>query len=256
MTAYGFRELPPLLHARRAPVAVALEDGSTLVVGANGWEWSDDRGWFETTDLPPERLVAGASEWRLASALVDGEGRLRGVQGVEWDAQQQRWTLLGRLPARPSTGTLKLPQGVELEVGGSRRGPEDPTSVAIVACELRRPDADPLRFALHRARIGATLTPLIDGRVLVSGGYDTATYVPDRARDNPVAETEVIDLVARTVSLGAALAKPRWGHAVALHPDGSLVIAGGSDAFLPGIAAAERGDPSATGTVRPFRPPG
>src|SRR5262249_40564809 len=91
-------------------------------------------------------------------------------------------------------------------------------------------------------------------RVLVTGGHSFESYMPDLARQTPVGPTEVIDLQQQQVTLGGALVKPRWGHAVALHPGGAVVIAGGADGFLPGIDAAELAVPSHSTAFIPSPP--
>jgi hypothetical protein len=250
--ALDFKALPPLRHARSEPIALALEDGRTLVVGSDGWAWDEEHGWRRTKDLPPEVLAADRSGWSDASQLVQGRA-LRGVRGRVC-AGEGSWSSVDRLPDRPAQGTLALPDGATLVVGGAVSLPDDESPGATARCVLQRAGAV-RTFVLHRARIDPTLSLLEDGRVLVTGGYTFQAYPPDDSRQTPVRETELIDLRQQQVTLGGSLHKARFGHAVALHPGGELVIAGGGDGFLPGIDAAELGSPGAPGSVvTPFPP--
>ena len=251
MGALSFQALPALLHARREPVALALEDGRTLVVGAEGWVWDEAQGWKPTAGLPPEVLAADRSSWSESRELVR-DGALRGARGVVF-AGGVGWRTVDRLPERPAVGVIPIPGGASLAVGGSVPLPEDESPAASARCALMRAGAVEREFRLHHARIEPTLSLLEDGRVLVTGGHTFQSYVGELSRQTPVRPVELIDLKREQVTLCGPLAVARWGHAVALHPGGAVVVAGGSDGFLPGIDSAELGLPSAAGSaVTPF----
>lgn len=246
-SSYQWRALPPMRFPRASPVALPLEDGRLLVVGKTGWIWDDKQGTTRRDDLPPEVLDASRSEWKLAPALVKPDGALVGVTGQCWQPREQKWALCHRVPDRPSIGSLQLPDGLELVVGGKeyRSNEEFPTALDTV---LFRPvQGRPLSRRLRIPRIRAALTPLSDGRVLVTGGYRVDVYFYNHDKDMPAEEAEIIDPIKRTVTLAGRLARPRDEHGIAVFPDGSIILVGGRDHASSSLAEAEIGEPARKG---------
>lgn len=243
-SSYQWRALPPMRFPRAAPVALPLEDGRLLVVGRTGWIWDDKQGTTRRDDLPPEVLDAARSAWRTAPGLVKPDGTLAGVTGLCWDPRDQRWASCHRVPDRPAIGKLQMPDGLELVVGGkeSRPNQEFPTALDTVVFRPARGRA--LSRRLRVPRIRAALTPLPDGRVLVTGGYRVDVYFYDHDKDVPAEEAEIIDPVKRTVTPAGRLAKPRDEHGIAVFPDGSIILVGGRDHSSSSLAEAEIGEPS------------
>jgi hypothetical protein len=243
-SSYQWRALPPMRFPRASPVALPLEDGRLLIVGKTGWIWDDKQGTTRRDDLPPEVLDASRSEWQPATELVKPDGTLAGVTGQCWQPREQKWVSCLRVPDRPSIGSLQLPDGLELVVGGKeyRSNEEFPTALDTV---LFRPvSGAPLSRRLRIPRIRAALTPLADGRVLVTGGYRVDVYFYNHDKDMPAEEAEIIDPIKRTVTLAGRLAKPRDEHGIAVFPDGSIILVGGRDHASSSLAEAEIGEPA------------
>ena len=242
-SSYKWRALPPMRFPRAAPVALPLEDGRLLVVGRTGWNWDKREGTTRRDDLPPEVLDASRSKWQLARALVKPDGTLVGVTGQCWDTREQRWASCPRVPDRPSIGSIQLPDGLELVVGGKEYRPNEEFPTALDTVLFRPVRGRPCSRRLRIARIRAALTPLPDGRVLVTGGYRVDVYFYNHDKDMPAEEAEIIDPSQRTVTLAGRLAKPRDEHGIAVFPDGSIILVGGRDDSSPSLAEAEIGQP-------------
>ena len=87
---------------------------------------------------------------------------------------------------------------------------------------------------LTATRGGAAVTRLLDGRVLITGGYDGPTAL---------ASAEVFDPDSETFSPTGELATARGGHSALLLPDGRVLIVGG-ESCEPDAVAAEIFDPA------------
>jgi N-acetylneuraminic acid mutarotase len=115
----------------------------------------------------------------------------------------------------------------------------------------QRPAALPLEWdpvaPMAAARSDFTLTPLLDGRLLATGG------VP--ARDSVQASAEVFDPATDTWTSTRALSTPRYGHTATRLRDGRVLVVGGASGLQftaprNPLASAEIYDP-ATGTWSP-----
>ena len=69
-------------------------------------------------------------------------------------------------------------------------------------------------------RVSHTLTPLLDGRFLVTGGLGASLEVWRSA--------EIFDPVSMQIVFTDSMSVPRWGHSEARLPDGRVLIAGGN----------------------------
>jgi Kelch motif protein len=100
--------------------------------------------------------------------------------------------------------------------------------------------------SMGTARYGAAAAPLLDGRVLVAGGY-----YDDGAGDHYLASAEVFNAATNSFSSAGvgSMDTPRRGAAAAPLPDGRVLVAGGSydDGTEHFLASAEVFNP-ATGT--------
>src|SRR6059058_1548183 len=74
-------------------------------------------------------------------------------------------------------------------------------------------------------RTAHAATALSDGRVLITGGRDSA--------GNIVAVSEIFDPATETSTAGATLTTPRVDHTATLLPDGRVLVAGGNDGNGP-----------------------
>src|SRR5438105_4882481 len=84
-------------------------------------------------------------------------------------------------------------------------------------------------------RAAHAATALTDGRILITGGRDSA--------GNIVAVSEIFDPATDTSTVSATLTTPRVDHTATLLPDGKVLVAGGSDAS-GSLSSAEIFDPA------------
>ncbi len=104
--------------------------------------------------------------------------------------------------------------------------------------------------SLTTPRTEHTATLLTDGKVLIAGGYAILAGWPVWS------SAELYDPVAKSFSLIASMASPRFGHTATLLPDGRVLIAGGIATLNggldgPGLSSAELYDRS-TGAFTPI----
>ena len=95
--------------------------------------------------------------------------------------------------------------------------------------------------SLRAPRVGATVSPLPDGRMLVAGGMNTTA-------GTVVERTEIVDLRTQTSVDGPSLAAARFAHRAETLADGRVVLSGGT-AFSGGLralATVEVFDPATT----------
>jgi N-acetylneuraminic acid mutarotase len=106
-------------------------------------------------------------------------------------------------------------------------------------------------------RFGAPVSPLPDGRVLVSGGFGRFSFPVFR----PIESAEVYDPASGTWSATGSMAAPRASHTAKLLPGGKVLVAGGISGDYTrtvAVATAEVYDPalgtwSATGSMATSR---
>src|SRR5207249_851050 len=84
-------------------------------------------------------------------------------------------------------------------------------------------------------RTAHAATALTDGRILITGGRDSA--------GNIVAVSEIFDPATETSTAGATLTTPRVDHTATLLPNGKVLVAGGTGAS-GSVTSAEIFDPS------------
>src|SRR2546430_3235856 len=84
-------------------------------------------------------------------------------------------------------------------------------------------------------RTAHAATALTDGRILITGGRDSA--------GNIVAVSEIFDPATETSTAGATLTTPRVDHTATLLPDGKVLVAGGTGAS-GSLTSAEIFDPA------------
>ncbi|MBW3613698.1 MAG: IPT/TIG domain-containing protein [Actinobacteria bacterium] len=139
-------------------------------------------------------------------------------------------------PACPGPA-VALPSGKVVAAGGADRGPGS-AATGVYDPKTRTWTAG---APLAHARTDHTVTALVDGRVLVAGGY-TNVSAPGRIPDlSPRLHAEVYDPRAGTWSPAGELSEPRSDHAATLLADGRVLASGGrAGAAQPG---AEIWDP-------------
>ena len=191
---------------------------------------------------------------------------------------------------RASHTTTPLDDGRLLVVGGFRKGPDGHSQLYAATTEI----IDPARRTviagprLRHARAGHAALPLVDGRILVVGGwndegmmrsaeiYDPRTgafaaagelheprggVAAVRLADGRVLvcgggearatrSAEVFDPADGRFHATGAMGAPRLGHSATLLADGRVLVAGGASGRDEVIASAELYDP-ADGTFTP-----
>ena len=99
--------------------------------------------------------------------------------------------------------------------------------------------------SLHVARLDPSATLLLDGRVLIAGGFTDINSLTNTST------AELYDPSDGTFSLTGSMTTGRGGHTATLLPNGKVLIAGGLVSGNTGfISSAELFDPS-TGTFSP-----
>lgn len=223
----------PLGTPRVAHAAVALHDGSVLVLG--GWTGS-------ATTATAERYAAGrfqpvgamqaarmdASATRLpdGSVLVVGGAAATNrplAEAERYDPATQRFVPAGRLAqARAHHTATLLADGRVLVAGGLQQRNQGTASA-------ERYDPGSGRFtpaaALRQPRCKHAALRLKDGRVLLVGGS------PDCGERQRIAETEIYDPRTDRFEPGPRLLDARYKivSASAVLPDGSVLVAGDAE---------------------------
>jgi hypothetical protein len=238
---FVFQAARPLLQPRRHPSVVPLEDGRVLVAGGTVDIHSPS---FERHSVAtPEVWDPGDNQWRAAPELVPTERRLHGVRALVWSARTGAWRRASVVPRPPRPGVVTLADGSQVRVGTRslrRAGRRRPSSVIELMPRRRRPAPEPL----SHPRIDATLTLLPDGRVLVTGGYETLTDYSWDDVDRSVRAVEIYDPASGRVTTEGSLVRARHYHGACLLPDGRVMLVGGRTDEGPELADVEIGSPA------------
>src|SRR4051812_16536143 len=158
------------------------------------------------------------------------------------------FTATGNSPgARTFFGQVLLADGTVLLIGG-KDGSTFKTS-QIYDPGTGAFSAGP---ALNTARVGATVTALPNGAVLIAGGS------PDGTAANAVTSAEIYDPVAGTlialpnVPGSQVMTTKRMNHTATLLDNGTVLITGGVDATGTALDTTELFTPNASGTSGSF----
>jgi uncharacterized protein YjbI with pentapeptide repeats len=152
------------------------------------------------------------------------------------------------ITARRNHMVIALPNGKILLTGGA--GNADGTG-SLASAELYDPVAHTFSSTVNTmstSRVDHTVTLLLNGEVLVTGGYTDATQGQSSA-DLYFSENNVFSPVA------AQMTTPRAEHAATLLANGKVLITGGNDNNGNTLASAEIFDPTAnsfTATAQPM----
>ncbi|TAJ99247.1 MAG: hypothetical protein EPO36_13240 [Chloroflexota bacterium] len=175
-------------------------------------------------------VVVGALIALVAGALYFGSPKPR----QEPDA---RFGPLGLLRQSDSSATAALlPDGRTLIVSGEWEG----IGTAVARADIWDPGSglvsvDPPLVP----RVNPTVTLLLDGRVLVSGGFGG----PYQYSSSALASAELWDATASRFRETGSMASPRVGHTMTVLPDGRVLVVGGAGP-AGGQAEAEIWDPA------------
>ena len=242
--------------------ATLLASGKVLIVAGDAVGTAElydsvTGEWAPTGNLNTPRQAFTATLLVTGKVLVTG-----GVGNSDdtlssaelYDPSTGTWSFTGNLVMGRLSHTATLLQDGKVLVAGG--WDSDTDQLSLSSAELYDPIAGTWSSApsLNEARVLHTATMLQDGRVLVTGGYQsrevgiTGPYgrvdgfyrVPTVLDDG-----EIYDPNAATWTLTGNLIEPRQAHTATLLPGGEVLVAGGADPVND--ASAESYDP-ATGT--------
>jgi N-acetylneuraminic acid mutarotase len=236
-----------LAKARSKQAAVLLPNGKVLVAG--GFNATDGALALTEAFDPATRTWSAAGS--LATARYGASGVLlpggrvllaTGATGSSYTATAEiydpavpSWSAAGSMAeGRSSSAATLLADGRVLVAGGVKS--TTPGDTASAAVDLYDPvsrtwtDAAPLNVK----RTGPTGTMLVDGRVLVAGGFLSSFISTSSA--------EIFDPTTETWTLTGAMATGHYYHSATLLADGRVLVAGGYNLLQP---TAELYDPKA-----------
>jgi len=247
--------VPPMRTPRAEHAAVLLSDGCVLVAGG----YIDDN-WEHVTATaeiydPVRNVWASAASMTtvhrgtLATRLMDG--RVLVVHdtrfpapppdpGAEvYDPVTDRWTATTPRQHRPAYAATLLPNGQVLVFEGETAERYDATADRwISAAPLPQPVPPPVPGATSSgtdpgSRRAFSVTTLLDGQLLVTGGYvqgySQTPPAPTRMVLTSLTATDRYDPVADRWTAEAPLTTARVGHLSALLPDGRVLTVGGTE---------------------------
>lgn len=221
-----------LLGARNAHAAVLLEDGSVLVMGgqsplalSSAERSSPATGEFAATGAMGEaRLLHTATVLQGGKVLVVGGLSARGgAAGAEvYDPATGKFAptgppvvrRFGHTATRLGSGKVLVAGGISTAIG----------EVVVASAELYDPATGQFTATgdLGAARADHTATLLLDGTVLVAGGFDRVD------RGVPLDTAERFDPATGRFTPVGSLPGARAGHQATLLPGGQVLVTGGA----------------------------
>ncbi|HEY1907077.1 MAG TPA: kelch repeat-containing protein [Myxococcaceae bacterium] len=265
------RQLADAAVARKDHVAVALPDGSALVMGGNTSESINvpDANSSSRFD-PASEAFAGGPDLAFSAAVDTGftnvfplrtgfllaGGVINAGVGLDapgtvlsqtFDPAMQKFTRAGDMKVRhlgTGNGAL-LADGRVLLTGGGLPG--------IAETEIYDPASRTWTTAspMGTERRLHTVTLLRDGRVLIAGGFVCCVVEGQTVSETATAAAELFDPATGNFTPTGSMAVPRALHQATLLPDGRVLLSGGvGDGGSPGAPGPEHAevyDP-ATGT--------
>lgn len=194
--------------------------------------------------------------------LVTTAGGKRAVQ-ERWNWDGEEWELISRVPisgpnqglgadskaaatsttrGRGGRGQANLPTDAALFCGGVSSVTSEFATAQAYYYTLE--DDGWVGLTMTTPRTGHTITTLLDGRILIVGGWD------GRVPITLLATAEVFDPETLTFTPTGSMSVARNGHAAARLADGRVLITGGDESLA---SSAEIYDP-ATGRFSPTGP--
>ena len=239
---YNLSQEDPMGFSRMNHTATTMQNGEVLVVGGRGdYAMAPVEGAADGQQPSPQFLGSGTFDcWNPPSGGGSGSGGpgttsfvdvFSQVEGNFWYGTSSLYYARER-----HTATL-LQTGDVLVVGGEDNGFIHNTSEAYYQGSWSYP------VTMNAPREDHTATLLNDGSVLITGGHDGA---------GPTATAEIYVPSGGSGSGGgggvwvltAPMSTPRTHHTAALLPDGTVIVAGGSNGTTA-LATAEIYDPVA-----------
>ncbi len=236
---------------RYAPTATLLVDNSVLIVGgSSGGSLATadvySSGTYTATAVPMSigRFSHAATRLGDGKVLITGgfdsvSGQVLNTAEIYNPAEGSFTATVGTMTtARMDHTATLLSNGLVLVAGGT-------DNIAIKGAELFNP-ADgtftaltgPNAWPAPRTRATHTATLLVDGTVLLAGGYNGAVF----------GTADIYNPLLNTFTAVGDMGLIRWGHSATLLPDGKVLFTGGRnglEATGAVLAAAELYDPVA-----------
>lgn len=233
----GGRALPVQLRAERDIISLFVDAGEDIVLV--------DPGWTAVTPMPTGRYQHTATVLQSGRLLVTG-GKDDADHPVSsallYDPTTNSWADAGQMnePRFAHTATA-LPDGRVLILGGF--GGPPPNYYDLATAELYEPGGNMWVSAAPISGVvkgiwGHTATLLLNGKVLVAGGWSGGALLSG---------AELYDPATNTWSATAGMSQARMLHATVLLGGGDVLVAGGSDIKDLGMTGVERYD-AAKGT--------
>ena len=240
---------------RTGAASVALSDGTTLIAGGLMNDTPTDTVLLydpATNSLAAAGQLLAARVGHTATALEDGRvlvigGRVGDALSADvelFDPSSGGSTLLGQL-AQPRTAhaAARIADGIVVVFGGANAEGSVLGTVESVNLSTGTVSAGP--NGMLRARVGASATTLIDGRVLIAGGTNGTSDL--RSAELYIPWSQTFEPASNQLSVA------RSGHTAVLLPhNGGVLIAGGTSNGVPQTTAdlflpAESPDPFSYG---------
>ncbi|WP_437304005.1 Kelch repeat-containing protein [Sorangium sp. So ce388] len=238
------------IRSVRAPTL--LPDGTVLVFGDSQLVSSDfgpaptrrfdpaTGVWTPAASTVAPRFSHTATLLQDGGVLVAGGDRPGGPGGLlveVYDPVADTWT--ARAPmnvARQRHSATLLPDGRVLVAGGADGYPSERPEHHLASAEVYDPATDTWTpvASMRWARMWHTATLLLDGRVLVAGGWDAASGKT----------AEIYDPASDTWTSAGEMATARRSPGAVLLADGRVLMAGNSVDSGDGALAAELYDPA------------
>jgi hypothetical protein len=214
--------------ARESHAATLLPNGKVLVSGghygvshANAWLYDPASDtWSATSALTSPRGYHSATLLNNGKVLVSGTGPVGIPLPMElYDPASGTWSTAASMPTfRYALAATRLQDGKILVTGGYINGSGSAsTAVAEVYDPALNSWTPTAPMASARGYHTATLLP--NGKVLVTGGYASGSYL---------ASAEVYDPASGTWSAAAPMTSARAAHKATALPNGQVLVSGGN----------------------------
>lgn len=221
---------------------------------------SDDDDKTPTYQPPPDPQDPGKTRSLRRRVVIKSRGGKIAVQEVLiWNVREKQWEEISSVRTElPSpgvgsgAGTASTSSGAGTTSQQGVRYPDLALFAGGVAGRATYASTTALLYDhaqetwtslnMLAPRVGHTMTTLLDGRILIAGGWDGDLKTSPL---NYQASTELFDPIARTFTATGSMNTTRINHAAARLLDGRVLITGGTAGTILGdTATAEIYDPA------------